>query len=74
MSVSATMRSLKAVGPGRAEIRDTPIPKVKGDYILVKVRYVALNPTDWFVVYPQASGDAVIVATSAYRSPGNTSI
>jgi NADPH:quinone reductase-like Zn-dependent oxidoreductase len=32
---------------GEAEIREVSIPKLRDDYILVKVRAVALNPTDW---------------------------
>jgi NADPH:quinone reductase-like Zn-dependent oxidoreductase len=30
-----------------AEIHQLPIPKVRGEWILVKTKAVALNPTDW---------------------------
>jgi NADPH:quinone reductase-like Zn-dependent oxidoreductase len=32
---------------GEVSIQDAPIPKLRDDYILVKVKAVALNPTDW---------------------------
>lgn len=28
-------------------VKDHPVPKLRPDYILVKVVAVALNPTDW---------------------------
>jgi len=36
---------IKATGDARLE--EAPIPKLRDDYILVKVKAVALNPTDW---------------------------
>jgi NADPH:quinone reductase-like Zn-dependent oxidoreductase len=33
--------------PGEAAKQEVPIPKLRDDYILVKVVAVALNPTDW---------------------------
>ena len=32
---------------GEAEIREVTVPKLRDDYINVKVHAVALNPTDW---------------------------
>lgn len=32
---------------GLAEIQDVSVPKLRDDYILVKTKAVALNPTDW---------------------------
>ncbi|KAH8595746.1 chaperonin 10-like protein [Bisporella sp. PMI_857] len=32
---------------GEAQITDIPIPKLRDDYILIQVKAVALNPTDW---------------------------
>ncbi|KAK6069581.1 TOXD protein [Seiridium cupressi] len=34
-------------GPEKAAIRDVPKPKLRDGYVLVKVRAVGLNPTDW---------------------------
>ncbi|KAJ9094733.1 hypothetical protein QFC21_005891 [Naganishia friedmannii] len=31
----------------RAEVKDHPVPKLDGNEVLVKVAYVAQNPTDW---------------------------
>jgi NADPH:quinone reductase-like Zn-dependent oxidoreductase len=42
-----TMKAIKVVGIGKAEVQDVPLPKMRDDYILVKVHAVALNPTDW---------------------------
>lgn len=41
------MKAIKMTGPGAAEIQEVPIPALRDDYILVKVKAVALNPTDW---------------------------
>ncbi|UKZ47826.1 hypothetical protein TrVGV298_002058 [Trichoderma virens] len=40
--------AIQIKGPGKAEIvKDTPMPKLRDDYIIVKTAAVALNPTDW---------------------------
>ena len=44
---SSSMKAIKVVGHGKAEIQEVPLPKLRDDYVLVKVRAVALNPTDW---------------------------
>jgi len=41
------MKAIKVVSPGKAEIQEVPLPKLRDDYVLVKVKDVALNPTDW---------------------------
>jgi NADPH:quinone reductase-like Zn-dependent oxidoreductase len=43
----ATMKAIKSIENGKAEIQEVPVPKVLPDYVLVKVKAVALNPTDW---------------------------
>lgn len=35
------------IDKGKAAIKEVPLPKLRDDYILVKVKAVALNPTDW---------------------------
>jgi NADPH:quinone reductase-like Zn-dependent oxidoreductase len=45
--VTGTMRVVKAQGDGTAKIVEAPIPTLRPDYILVKTKAVALNPTDW---------------------------
>ena len=42
-----TMKTIKVVGVGKAEVQEVPLPKMRDDYVLVKVRANALNPTDW---------------------------
>ncbi|KAI7325863.1 GroES-like protein [Hortaea werneckii] len=41
------MKAIKVVENGKAELQEVPVPKLKDDYVLVKVKAVALNPTDW---------------------------
>ncbi|KAH8646229.1 chaperonin 10-like protein [Xylariales sp. PMI_506] len=41
-----TTKAIVLAEPGRAEIQEVPIPKLRDGYLLVKVRAVALNPTD----------------------------
>lgn len=42
-----TMKAIKIVGAGKAEIQEVPLPRMRDDYVLVKVKAVALNPGDW---------------------------
>ena len=35
------------VKPGEARVEEASVPKLRDDYILVKTKAVALNPTDW---------------------------
>jgi NADPH:quinone reductase-like Zn-dependent oxidoreductase len=41
------MKATKVIDTGKAEVQDVPLPKMRDDYVLVKVHAVALNPTDW---------------------------
>ena len=42
------MRALKIDERGKASVHsDVPIPQLRPDYILIKTKAVALNPTDW---------------------------
>ena len=33
--------------PGEVQVQEASIPRLRDDYILVKTKAVALNPTDW---------------------------
>lgn len=41
------MKAIKVVEAGKAEIQDVNVPELKSEHLLVKVKYAALNPTDW---------------------------
>ena len=46
------MKAIEIVKDGdgqKAELHDVPLPKVRDDYLICKVKAVGLNPTDWFV-------------------------
>lgn len=43
------MKAIKITSQGEAELQEVPLPKLRDDYVLVKVKCVALNPTDWHV-------------------------
>ncbi|KND88388.1 Protein TOXD [Tolypocladium ophioglossoides CBS 100239] len=46
--MATTQRAVVIQAPGVAKlVHDRPIPKLRDDYILVKTKAVALNPTDW---------------------------
>jgi len=55
MAVPSTHRALTVVErgdretnkPGRVDVRERPVPALKEDGVLVRVKSVALNPTDW---------------------------
>ncbi|KAF6793462.1 zinc-binding dehydrogenase [Colletotrichum sojae] len=40
-------KAIVFVEKGKAEIQEVPKPKLRDDYVLVKVKAVGLNPTDW---------------------------
>lgn len=42
-----TTKAIVYVEKGKAAIQDVPIPRLRDDYVLVKVNAVGLNPTDW---------------------------
>lgn len=44
----STMNAIKMVEPQKAEVKQVPLPKLRDDYVLVKVEAVALNPTGKF--------------------------
>lgn len=41
------MKAIKIVEGNKAELQDVSVPKLRDDYVLCKVKCVALNPTDW---------------------------
>ncbi|EAW20312.1 uncharacterized protein NFIA_099470 [Aspergillus fischeri NRRL 181] len=41
------MKAIKVTGHGNVEIQAVPLPRLRGDYVLCKVRHVAINLTDW---------------------------
>ncbi|KDQ18861.1 hypothetical protein BOTBODRAFT_126684 [Botryobasidium botryosum FD-172 SS1] len=75
MSIPNTHHALVVVEQGKAAVREKALPKVSSDKILIKVKAVALNPTDWkhidFVLKPGAStgsdfaGDIVQIGADA---------
>ncbi|MCJ1467958.1 hypothetical protein MMC07_006584 [Pseudocyphellaria aurata] len=47
----ATQRGIQIQGPKSAKVvSDLPIPKLRDEYIIVKVAAVALNPADWMTI------------------------
>lgn len=40
------MKGVKIISHGKAEIQDVPVPELRDNTVLVKVKYVALNPID----------------------------
>jgi NADPH:quinone reductase-like Zn-dependent oxidoreductase len=57
----ATQTAIQIKGPGKAEIvTDTPMPKLRDDYIIVKTAAVALNPVDWKQIDHLASPGAIV--------------
>ena len=43
----STRRAVVRRSDGTAEVNEAPLPKLRDDYIIVKTRAVALNPTYW---------------------------
>ncbi|KAI1303495.1 GroES-like protein [Xylaria venustula] len=54
-----TTKAIIFVEKGKAAVEDVPVPKLRDDYILVKVNAVGLNPTDWkHIDYPLVDAGA----------------
>lgn len=45
--LSSTMKAVVYQEVKVAKVVDRPVPKIRDDYILIKVHSIALNPTDW---------------------------
>lgn len=54
------MKAIKVVEATKAEIKEVSLPKLRDDYVLVKVEAVALNPTDWKHIDFLSSPDATV--------------
>ncbi|KAF2735834.1 zinc-binding oxidoreductase [Polyplosphaeria fusca] len=58
----STRRAVINKTGGGAEIKaDVPLPKLRDDYIIVKTKAVALNPTDWKGAYGARNSPGAIV-------------
>lgn len=53
--MSTTSRAIICTGKGQAAVKEVPVPSIREGHILVKVKAVGLNPTDWKSIH---SGDA----------------
>jgi NADPH:quinone reductase-like Zn-dependent oxidoreductase len=42
-----TTKAIVYQAKGQAAVQDVPLPRLRDDYVLVKVKAVGLNPTDW---------------------------
>jgi hypothetical protein len=49
--VPSTQKAILINGNKASVSSSAPVPKVKPTYLLAKVDYIALNPTDWFEYY-----------------------
>ncbi|GIZ48975.1 hypothetical protein CKM354_001201800 [Cercospora kikuchii] len=59
-SLPSKMKAIKITEQNTAEIREVPLPKLRDDYMLVKVDAVALNPTDWKHIYKIGKGGETV--------------
>ncbi|KAK0261626.1 hypothetical protein LTR35_017818 [Friedmanniomyces endolithicus] len=41
------MQVIKVASAGVAKLQSAPLPQIRPGYVLVRVAYVSLNPTDW---------------------------
>lgn len=53
--MSSASRAIVCVGKGEAAVKEVPVPSLREGHVLVKVKALGLNPTDWKSIY---SGDA----------------
>ncbi|KAF2676176.1 GroES-like protein [Lentithecium fluviatile CBS 122367] len=56
----STRRAVVHKSAGVAEIKEVPLPKLRDDYIIVKTKAVALNPTDWKGLQNHFSPGAIV--------------
>lgn len=55
-TMSSASRAIVCVGKGEAAVKEVPVPGLREGHVLVKVKALGLNPTDWKSIY---SGDAI---------------
>jgi NADPH:quinone reductase-like Zn-dependent oxidoreductase len=56
----STQKAVVHVSKGVSELRtDVPLPKVQDNFIIVKTKAVALNPTDWKSIENSPSKGAI---------------
>lgn len=53
--MSTTSRAIICTGKGQAAVKEVPVPSIREGHVLVKVKALGLNPTDWKSIH---SGDA----------------
>lgn len=57
----STQKAVVQVEKGVSEVRsDVPIPKVQDNFIIVRTKAVALNPTDWKSIQNTPSKGALV--------------
>lgn len=56
----STRRAVVHKSDGVAEVKEVPLPKLRDDYIIVKTKAVALNPTDWKGLQSNSSPGAIV--------------
>ncbi|KAF9697960.1 hypothetical protein EKO04_004419 [Ascochyta lentis] len=56
----STQKAVVHVEKGVCELSDVPLPKVQDNFILVKTKAVALNPTDWKSLEGTPSKGAIV--------------
>jgi NADPH:quinone reductase-like Zn-dependent oxidoreductase len=56
----STQKAVVHVSKGVSELRsDVPLPKIQDNFVLVKTKAVALNPTDWKSIENSPSAGAI---------------
>lgn len=75
MSLPSTHRAITVTEKGKVAVQERPLPQFNDDQVLVKVKAVSLNPTDWkhvdYLLKPGSSvgcdfaGDIVAIGSNA---------
>ena len=64
--MAATSRAVICIGKGEAAVKEVPVPSLQEGHVLVEVKALGLNPTDWKSIY---SGDATGARIGVCTSP-----
>ncbi|POS75912.1 hypothetical protein DHEL01_v205698 [Diaporthe helianthi] len=49
--MSSACRAIICIGKGKSAVKEVPVPSLREGHVLVKVKAMGLNPTDWKTIY-----------------------
>lgn len=65
----STSRAVICTGKGKAAVKEVPVPSIRDGYVLVKVKALGLNPTDWKSIHSGGATGTKIGVCMSWAMP-----